>query len=233
MTSSTTPPRPPCADCSPTRLLAMESSARCFEGGLRQFDLYRDQRCRLSGGRIRAIDHVKEVQDGGPTSAGNGQGLAKNPHVVKDHPGVTVNVDTGPLLGDDLDTLRENAPNVTWTMPTGHSYQMAPPPALGEGSRPTTIQGPSPLPDRPEPLEEIRELLEAIRKRADQRPSRTPKRRRPSRRPLRRRRRIERQYAREDQALRRERDDAHRRAARRARDRRRQRQQRDAATALR
>jgi len=72
------------------RLLAMDSSARCFEGGLRQFDLYRDQRCRLSGGRIVDIDHVEEAAKGGPTSAGNGQGLAKNPHVIKDHPQISV-----------------------------------------------------------------------------------------------------------------------------------------------
>ncbi|MGI8675636.1 MAG: hypothetical protein ACR2JT_01725, partial [Nocardioidaceae bacterium] len=215
------------ADPVDGRLLAMESSARCFEGGLRQFDLYRDQRCRLSGGRIRAIDHVKEVQDGGPTSAGNGQGLAKNPHVVKDHPEVTVNVDTGPLLGDDLDTLRENAPNVTWTMPTGHSYQLPPPPTLGEGSRPTTIQGPPPPVREPESLADlVRTLTAAI----DQRPLRTSKPRRRGqavqRRNQRRRRRRDRGYTREDQAVHRDTDDTRRRQARQARDRRRQRRER-------
>ncbi len=41
--------------CDPAdgRLVAMDSTARCFTGGLRFFALWRDQDCRLSGGADR------------------------------------------------------------------------------------------------------------------------------------------------------------------------------------
>ncbi len=75
--------------CDPLdgRLLAMESTTRCYLGGLREFAIYRDQNCRLSGGRIRHIDHILAVADDGPTTAANAQGLTLNSHVLKDHPG--------------------------------------------------------------------------------------------------------------------------------------------------
>ncbi|MBA2738953.1 MAG: DUF222 domain-containing protein [Nocardioidaceae bacterium] len=121
--------------CDPAdgRLLAMDSTARLFSGGLRQFALNRDQLCRLSGGRIVDVDHVHEHQDGGPTSAANGQSLGKLAHVVKDHPGITVRTTNG-LAG--LDRLRAHSPDIVWTMPTGHTYVRPPPPVLGEGSQP-------------------------------------------------------------------------------------------------
>ena len=43
-------------------------------------------------GRIRDLDHIHPAADGGTTTAGNAQSLAKNPHVIKDHPGVRVRI---------------------------------------------------------------------------------------------------------------------------------------------
>ena len=218
------------ADPVDGRLLAMDSTARCFTGGLRQFELYRDQHCRLTGGRIRDIDHVDEAVNGGPTTAGNGQGLAKNPHIIKDHADIHVAVDSSEPVGDGVDGLRVNAPSVVWTMPTGHSYPLAPPPALGEGSRPTSI--PTPPPPREEP-ESVADLVRTLIQRVDQQPPPRPRKRRlpfvvrqEQRRRRRRQRRVDRSYNREDRTFRRDADDTHRRQARQARDRRNQRRQR-------
>lgn len=146
--------------CDPVdgRLVAMDATTRCFVGGLRQFGMFRDQRCRLSGGRIVDVDHVVAVQQGGPTTAGNAQGLAKNPHVVKDHPGVSVEAETPQPAGDGLDELRCNAPAITWTMPTGHSYRLPPPPALDWGSRPSSLSAP-PARDTRRVVDELRSRL--------------------------------------------------------------------------
>ncbi len=112
-------------------------------------------------------------------------------------------------------------------MPTGHTYQLPPPPTLGEGSRPTPIQTPPPPVREPESLADlVRTLTAAI----DQRPLRTSKPRRRGqavqRRNQRRQRRRDRGYTREDQAVHRDTDDTRRRQARQARDRRRQRRER-------
>jgi hypothetical protein len=179
--------------CDPAdgRLLSMDTDTRLFKGPLRQFAMFRDHTCRLSGGRIRDIDHITPAHRGGPTSAANGQALAKNPHVLRDHPGVHVRIRPyrpgrdGPPDGGDgppdeghgpqrppgpsgpaggsppggdpggspdaprdgprdgpsgrdshelLDDLRANAPNVEWTLPSGHTHLCEPPPALGHGS---------------------------------------------------------------------------------------------------
>jgi hypothetical protein len=38
-----------------------------------------------------------------------------------------------------LEQLHDNAPDIEWTLPTGHRYTTEPPPALGHGSTaPTT-----------------------------------------------------------------------------------------------
>jgi len=127
--------------CDPVdgRLLAMDAKTRCFEGGLRQFVIWRDQRCRVTGGRIVDVDHVVEVQDDGATTAANGEGLGKNPHIIKPHYGITVSAEPPDRVDDGVDDLRQHAPTMRWTMPTGHSYEFPPPPALGEGSHPTRV----------------------------------------------------------------------------------------------
>ena len=107
--------------CDPAdgRLVAMDAKTRRFAGGLRQFALYRDQQCRLSGGRIVDVDHIDEHRLGGPTVAGNGQGLGKDAHVVKDHPGIGVAALPTQPVGDGLDRYRAHAPDIEWTLPTG------------------------------------------------------------------------------------------------------------------
>ncbi|CAN5558317.1 HNH endonuclease signature motif containing protein [soil metagenome] len=124
--------------CDPAdgRLVAMDSTARCFTGGLRSFALWRDRDCRLSGGRIADIDHIDDHRHGGPTAAANGQGLGKGVHIVKDHPAITVRALPPTLEASDvLSRLRAQAPDIEWTMPTGHTHTRPPPPALGHGSR--------------------------------------------------------------------------------------------------
>jgi len=148
--------------CDPIdgRLLTMDTRTRCYTGPNRQFMLWRDQGCRLSGADIRDGDHIIPYAAGGPTSIANGQGLAKNPHLIRDHPDITVHTlpyrpdraadpDPQRLLGHaQLARLRGNAPDINWTMPTGRTYQRRPPPALGHGSRPTPGRQPRRLPGR-------------------------------------------------------------------------------------
>ena len=59
-------------------LVAMDSTRRTFEGGLRRYLLTRDAGvCRTPwcDAPARHVDHIREHADGGPTSADNGQGL--------------------------------------------------------------------------------------------------------------------------------------------------------------
>ena len=78
--------------CDPDdgRLLTMDTHTRRFTGPLRAYAIYRDQDCRISGARIRDIDHITAHRHHGPTSAHNGQSLARNAHVLRDHPHVHV-----------------------------------------------------------------------------------------------------------------------------------------------
>ena len=94
--------------CDPVdgRLLAMESAAKLFTGGLRQFCAWRDQTDRLTGSRLSDIDHVHPRSDHGPTTAANGQGLGiLTNRVIKQHPDVTVHTLPPVQRGDGLDRL--------------------------------------------------------------------------------------------------------------------------------
>ena len=136
--------------CDPVdgRLLGMDTGTRCYQGSARQFTRWRDQACRLSGADIKTLDHILPFADDGPTTVHNAQGLAKNPHLLRDHPDIKVRtVAYHPDPGADPDPhhlhghaqlarLHAQAPDVTWRMPTGHTYRRPPPPALGHGSRP-------------------------------------------------------------------------------------------------
>ena len=128
--------------CDPLdgRLLSMNAQTRCYEGSLRKFVVWRDHRSRFPGSsaNIADIDHVLEYARGGRTTAGNGHGLDRGSHVVREHPGVSVQA-LPVLTGEQLEQLRANAPTIRWQMPTGHCYDSAPPPALGHGS---TFAGP-------------------------------------------------------------------------------------------
>ncbi len=134
--------------CDPTdgRLLTMEAKSRLFAGPLRQFALCRDQHCRLTGGPVADVDHIHEHRHGGQTTAGNGQSLGKLAHVLKDHPAVRVTALPPVEVGDGLDHLRVHAPDLEWRLPSGHSYRLAPPPALGPGSHPTPADQTDPQP---------------------------------------------------------------------------------------
>ena len=130
--------------CDPLdgRLVAMDSKARRFTGGLRQFALYRDQNDRLTGGTIRDLDHIIDHDRGGPTTAANAQGLARRTHTLKDHPAIRAQTQAPNPQRDGLDHYRAHAPDVRWTMPTGHHYDSPPPPVLGYGSDPAEADPP-------------------------------------------------------------------------------------------
>ena len=125
--------------CDPVdgRLLAMESAAKLFTGGLRQFCAWRDQTDRLTGSRLSDIDHVHPRHQHGPTTAGNGQGLGiLTNRVIKQHPDVTVHTLPPLQRGDGLDGYRAHAPDIAWTLPSGRTHTRTPPPVLGPGSDP-------------------------------------------------------------------------------------------------
>lgn len=73
---------------SPTdgSLVAMDSRARLFDGQLRRFVILRDQTCRTPwcDAPIRHVDHVDRADDGGETSADNGQGLCEACNYAKE-----------------------------------------------------------------------------------------------------------------------------------------------------
>ncbi len=128
------------ADPVDQRLLTMDSSARFFTGRLGDLCRWRDQACRLTGGAIRDVDHREERGLGGATSARNGQSLGRNAHVVKDHPGIHCRpVDREPV-GDGLDALRRDAPDVEWRLPAGQVRTAV--------CRPCWATAPGPIPTR-------------------------------------------------------------------------------------
>lgn len=111
-----------------TRLVAMESRARRFPAGLARFLRLAGQVCATPwcDAPIRHIDHVVPAARGGPTSAGNGQGLCEHCNLAKEFTGSVVERHDGVT---------------TATTSTGHRYDSTPPPLLGLP------------PPRPSPLE--------------------------------------------------------------------------------
>jgi hypothetical protein len=99
-------------------LVTMDSRSRCFDHGLREFLVLRDQICRTPwcNAPIRHADHATPAADGGPTSAGNGQGLCEACDYAKQAPGWRAR----PGPGGAGDT-------VVVTTPTGHRYTSRPP----------------------------------------------------------------------------------------------------------
>jgi hypothetical protein len=124
--------------CDPIdgRLISMDTGKRRFTGALRKFICYRDGTSRrpFSSAPIYDIDHIIRHVDGGPTSAGNGEGVSKYDHVLLDLPGWASEA----IDGDAANGAR-------WTTPTGHVYDNPPPPILGYGNAkapPTTRRRP-------------------------------------------------------------------------------------------
>ena len=124
------------------KLVGLESRHRLFPPGLRRFLVYRDQFCRTPwcGAPIRHADHVVPASRGGPTSAGNGQGLFQACNQTQQLPGWTA-------LPDPRDGT------VQTTTPTGHTYTSHPPPPVGDPLPPTESE--SRLEQR------LRDLIEA------------------------------------------------------------------------
>lgn len=108
-------------------LVAADPSRRRFDGALRDFISGRDGHCRgiKCSSPIRDIDHIQPHRSGGPATADNGQGLSKNCHTSRDHPGMRLTRDAETGV-------------VTWTTPSGRRYHSLPPPALGHGASSAT-----------------------------------------------------------------------------------------------
>jgi hypothetical protein len=100
------------------RLVTMESRRRRFDHSLRQFLVFRDEVCRTPwcSAPIRHGDHVSPVDEGGPTSVANGQGLCEACNYVKQSPGWSARA-------------RPGGPIET-TTPTGHTYVSLVPPLV-------------------------------------------------------------------------------------------------------
>ncbi len=94
------------------RLVAMDSQATFFHGGLADFLRVRDRVCRTRGcgAPVRHLDHVEPRARGGPTSASNGQGLCELCNYAKEADGWTVRTVPGPRHTVEI------------TTPTGHTY---------------------------------------------------------------------------------------------------------------
>ncbi|RJS47473.1 HNH endonuclease [Nocardioides cavernaquae] len=102
------------------RLVAMDSRARLFPKLLAKLMIFRDRVCRTKwcGAPIRHLDHALDHDQGGPTSARNGQGLCEMCNHAKEAP----NWRAGPSPhGPPEDQA------IVTTTPTGHSYVSRPP----------------------------------------------------------------------------------------------------------
>jgi hypothetical protein len=104
-------------------LVAMESRSRLFPAGLARFIALRDQTCRTPycDAPIRHTDHATPACRGGPTTAGNGDGLCEACNYAKQAPGWSVVTHTD-----------ENGTHTAvLTTPTGGVYESAAPPIAG------------------------------------------------------------------------------------------------------
>jgi hypothetical protein len=108
-------------------LVGMDRERRRFDGGLRRFLVLRDRTCRTPWceAPVRHADHVIPAEDGGATSAENGQGLCAACNHAKQAPGWRAVPDPGGA-----------GRGVTTTTPTGHAYtSRAPDPPGGSPPR--------------------------------------------------------------------------------------------------
>lgn len=101
-------------------LVAMDSRASHFRGGLRRLMVFRDQVCRTPwcDAPIRHGDHRTPRAEGGATSAANGQGLCAACNYAKE---------TAPFVH----LAAETGADVVVVTPTGHRYRSSPPPPPG------------------------------------------------------------------------------------------------------
>ncbi len=128
------------------QLIAMDSTRRVFDAGLRRYLLARDAgTCRTPwcDAPIRHLDHVTDHALGGPTTATNGQGLCVRCNHTKQLPGFTAR--TMAPRSREPDPAQTGAPHaVETTTPTGHTYRSTAPPlipgAAVRGQQPGTHQ---------------------------------------------------------------------------------------------
>ncbi len=111
-------------------LVAMDSTARLFPSGLKQFLDLRDESCRIPycDAPIAEYDHADPYSRGGQTNARNGLGMCASHNRAKQNPGWTVVT--------DVDTGRHTA---TLTTPTGHSHVSRAPAPPGHHDQPVSL----------------------------------------------------------------------------------------------
>ena len=92
----------------------MDSTARLFRGSLARFIRLRDRVCRTPwcDAPVRHTDHAEGVEQHGPTSGDNGQGLCEACNYAKQAPGWRARPSPSEG-GHQIDT----------TTPTGHTYR--------------------------------------------------------------------------------------------------------------
>jgi hypothetical protein len=108
-------------------LVAMDSRRRLFPAGLRRYLTTRDGTCRTPwcNAPIRHADHIHPHARGGPTTAGNGEGLCIRCNLTDNLPGFHTRVtDPGPTSGSPRPHTTE------LTTPAGHTYTSTAPPVL-------------------------------------------------------------------------------------------------------
>jgi hypothetical protein len=118
-------------------LVAMDSTQRNFDGGLRRFLIARDGTCRTPwcDAPIRHLDHVVDHASGGPTTADNGQGLCVRCNHTKQLPGWRARPEPARPPGE------WRTHTVVTLTPTSHRYTSSAPRVLpggpaGESSHP-------------------------------------------------------------------------------------------------
>jgi hypothetical protein len=134
-------------------LVAMDSTRRLFDAGLRRFVIARDNTCRTPwcDAPIRHLDHVHDHADGGPTSGTNGQGLCQHCNHTKQLPDWHTEVLPGPA---------ERRHEVRWRTPTALTYDGTAPPLLpGSTASGSTASGSTASGAPPGPVSVIESLL--------------------------------------------------------------------------
>ena len=129
------------------QLIAMDSTRRVFDAGLRKYLLARDAgTCRTPwcDAPIRHLDHIHDHAHGGPTTATNGQGLCVRCNHTKQLPGFTAHT-------IEPESRQPGAPHtVDLTTPTGHTYRSTAPPLIpGTALRPRDDRTHKRAPDQP------------------------------------------------------------------------------------
>lgn len=103
-------------------LVAADPGRRRYGKSLRDFLTWTWQGCAVGNcdAEARHLDHLIDYARGGKTTVVNGQPVCERHNYDKRHPDITVS--------------RHLGGTITWTLPSGHTHDTRPPPALGPGS---------------------------------------------------------------------------------------------------